>query len=187
MIYFSILLQDIMLIGLTGTPGCGKTTVAMALAERGYNVVSLNHLAKNKDCVISYDEDRDTYEVDLEKLDAHIQDELSDKDLIIEGHLAHFLTLDKLIILRCDPIELRRRLASKDWSGAKIKENVDAEIMDVIKIEAHEEDQNYFEIDTSYMEPKEVADRIEAIINGEYKYPKIDWLRKYEYLLFESP
>jgi adenylate kinase len=187
MIYFSILLQDIMLIGLTGTPGCGKTTVAESLTRRGYKVISLNHLARNKDCVTSYDEDRDSYEVDLDKLDTLVQDEFSDKDLIIEGHLAHFLTLDKLIILRCDPIELRRRLASKDWSRAKIKENVDAEIMDVIKIEAHEEDQNYFEIDTSDMEPKEVADRIVAIINGDYIYPKIDWLRKYEYLLFESP
>ena len=51
-----------MLIGLTGTPGCGKTAVAQILAKVGYNVVSLNNLAKSKDCITSYDEDRDTYE-----------------------------------------------------------------------------------------------------------------------------
>jgi adenylate kinase len=187
MIYFSILLWVIMLIGLTGTPGCGKTKVATILKDRGYSVVSLNLMAKEEDCVTSYDKPRNSYEVDLEKLDEIVNRKYSDSDLIIEGHLSHFLSVDRVIILRCDPFVLKNRLDSRGWSKSKIKENVDAEILDVIKVEAHEEDQAIFEIDTSRKTPEEVVESIQNIIKGEYQDPKVDWLSKYEHILFKSP
>jgi adenylate kinase len=186
MIYFARLLQDMMLIGLTGTPGCGKTEAAKILGERGYNIISLNDLARKKDCFASYDKERDSHEVDLERLDDIVQGEYSESDLIIEGHLSHFLSVDKVIILRCDPLILRERLNTKGWSPEKVKENVDAEILDAIKVEAHEEDHEIFEIDTSRKDPNEVADSIQDIISGEYVNPTIGWLEKYEYILFES-
>ena len=106
-------------------------------------------------------------------------------DTIIEGHLSHLLSVESAIILRCDPIVLGERLKAKDWQKEKIKENVGAEILDVIKIEAYESLEKVFEIDTSHKTAEEVADAIEDILKGDYTAPEIGWLNKYEYLLFE--
>ena len=186
MIYFSILLHHFMLVGMTGTPGCGKTEVAKILKQRGFNIVPLNQIAQEKDCITSYDKSHNSQEVDLERLNKIVQRDYSDSDLIIEGHLSHFLSVDMLLILRCDPLILRKRLDSKGWSKSMIKQNVDAEILDVIKVEAHEEGHRFFEIDTSNLDPGEVADSIQDIIKGKYEDPDINWLEKYDYILLES-
>jgi adenylate kinase len=174
-----------MLIGLTGTPGCGKTTSSLILRERGYNIKDLNRIATENNCVADYDKERDSKEIDIRKLNEFIISKFSNGDFIIEGHLSHFLSVDKVIILRCDPLILKKRLEDKKWSDSKVRENVEAEILDVIKVEAYEEDHEIFEIDSTQKTPHEVADDIESIIKGNYQCPKIDWLEKYEHLLFK--
>ena len=174
-----------MLIGLTGTPGCGKTTSSMILQERGYNLKDLNRIAKDNNCVVDYDKKRDSYEIDIGRLNDFVIKEFSDINCIIEGHLSHLLSVDKVIILRCDPLILKKRLEKKKWSISKVKENVEAEILDVIKVEAYDEDHEIFEIDSTRKAPEKVADDIENIIKGNYKGLKIDWLKKYEHLLFD--
>jgi adenylate kinase len=178
--------MELMLIGLTGTPGCGKTTSSSILRARGHTLMDLNQIAEENQCIVGYDEVRASKEIDIERLNNFILNEFSDTDCIIEGHLSHLLSVDKVVILRCDPVILRKRLADKNWPQSKIKENVEAEILDVIKVEAYEENHKIFEIDSSKKTPNEVADDIERIINGNYESPNIDWLKKYEYLLFES-
>ena len=171
MIYFHISNMRTMLIGLTGTPGSGKTTSSDILIGRGYDIKDLNQIAKEHQCVVDYDKERDSREIDTEKLNRAFLREFSGKNCIIEGHLSHLLSVDMVIILRCDPLILKKRLEDKGWSQSKVKENVEAEILDVIKIEAHEEGHEIYEIDN--------------IIKGNYKGPKIDWLKKYEYLHFD--
>jgi adenylate kinase len=174
-----------MLIALSGTPGCGKTTVSAILEDRGYCVKSVQSLSEENDCISGYDEDMDSNEIDLEKLNKFVTGLIKEEDCLIEGHLSHLLSVDKVIILRCDPVVLNKRLEGKGWNDKKIKENVRAEIMDVIKVEAYEEDHKVFEIDTTEKNPKGVADKIERIIKGDTSDINIDWLEKYEYLLFE--
>ncbi len=174
-----------MFVALTGTPGVGKTTVARILRGRGYDVLDLNQLAEEKNFITGYDEKRDSNIVDVEELDDYIRSHNTKKDLIIEGHLSHLLSVESAIILRCDPIVLGERLKAKGWQENKIKENVAAEILDVIKIEAFEMLDKVFEIDTTRKTAEEVADSIEGIMNGKYIAPEIGWLKKYEYLLFE--
>jgi adenylate kinase len=175
-----------MLIGLSGTPGCGKTTSAEILRNMGYTVVDLNQYAKNNNCLGDYDKDRDSYEINLEKLNGLVLGDFSDADCIIEGHLSHLLSLNMVIILRCNPLILRKRLEEKGWVEKKIAENIEAEILDVIKVEAHEEDHKIFEIDSSHKTPEQIADTITRIIKGDYESPRIDWLMDYEYLLLKS-
>ncbi|MEE9151883.1 MAG: NMP kinase, partial [Thermoplasmata archaeon] len=95
-----------------------------------------------------------------------------------------FLSMDLAIILRCDPLVLEERLREKKWPEKKIRENVGAEILDVIKVEAFEVLDKVYEIDTTHKNSEEVTDAIEEIIEGNYEEPHIDWLDKYDYLLF---
>jgi adenylate kinase len=185
MIYFSKCLGIIMMVSITGTPGCGKTSAAQVLKGRGYSVKAVNLLAEEANCVADYDKEMDSKEIDLEKLNDYVAKNLKGEDNIIEGHLSHLLSVDKVIILRCDPLILRKRLEEKGWNDSKIKENVEAEILDVIKVEVYEEEHKIHEIDTTLKNPHDVADDIEKIINGDCEDTNVDWLEKYEYILFE--
>ena len=118
---------------LTGTPGTGKTTIGKILRDRyGLKVVDLNEVIRAHQYYAGRDENRDCLIVDLEALKAHPFSE----DLVLEGHLSHNLLVDRVIVLRTNPVALRRRLQQKAFSDKKINENVEAEILDVILVEA---------------------------------------------------
>ncbi len=164
-----------MLIALTGTPGVGKTTVARVLMKRGYRVLSVNELAEKFNCVIG--EEEGCKVVDVEKLAEEVR-KIVRGVTIVEGHLSHLLKPNVAIVLRCNPIELKRRLESKGWSEEKVLENVEAELIDVILVEALEEVGEVYEIDTTNSSPDEVANAVEEILKGRgdrYR-PKIDWI-----------
>ena len=173
-----------MLIALTGTPGVGKTHCADVLRKRGYSVIDLNQLATSHDFIEGRDEERDSHIIDIEVLDGFIRKEYQNKDVTFEGHLSHLLSVDMAVILRCNPLVLQERLATKGWKESKIMENVQAEILDVIKIEAFEHLERVYEIDTTSRSPLEVADFFEAVISGKGVGEDIGWLEEFEYLLF---
>ncbi|ADB57349.1 adenylate kinase family protein [Archaeoglobus profundus] len=165
-----------MLIALTGTPGVGKSTVAEILRKRGYIVLSVNELAEKFNCIIG--EEEGCKIVDVEKLAENVRKVVKGLT-IIEGHLSHLLNPDLAIVLRCNPLELKRRLERKGWSEEKILENVEAELVDVILIEALDSVEKVYEIDTTNLTPEEVANAVEEILRGEsekYKPGRIDWL-----------
>ncbi len=165
-------------VAITGTPGTGKTTVANVLRRRGYRILSVNELAERLDCIIG--EEEGCKVVDVEKLAERVRSILPKGLVLLEGHLSHHLNPDKVIVLRCNPVELKRRLEGKGWPEEKVLENVEAEIVDSILIEAIESCDEVYEIDTTEMLPEEVADAIELLIRGEakdrFKPGKIDWI-----------
>jgi adenylate kinase len=91
--------------------------------------------------------------------------------------------MDRVILLRCHPKILRKRLEKKAWAVEKITENVDAETLDVILCEAveHHHENNIFEIETTSRTINEVAACVEEIITQDfapvlkYKIGQIDW------------
>lgn len=167
-----------MTASLTGTPGVGKTSVANVLRSMDYSVLDLNDFIIKKDLRGIKDVPRDTYEVDISLLNNKHSDELSKYD-IVEGHLSHHLDLSPIIILRCSPIELRKRVEAKDWHQAKIEENMMAEILDVILLESLEYDnREVYEIDTTDIKPQDAALSVIDILKGDttsYAYGRIDW------------
>ncbi len=169
-----------MLIALTGTPGTGKSSVAELLRRKGYRVASVVELAKKYDCVI--DEEDGEFVIDIEKLAARIED----FDGVVEGHLSNLLKPDLAIVLRCNPAVLKERLRERKWSEEKLMENVEAELLDVILVEALEQAGEVYEIDTTEMSVDEVADAVDSIIKGDeevrkrYKPGRIDWLSELE-------
>ena len=158
------------MLAITGTPGVGKTTVARILEKRGYRVGSVNEVAKKYGCV---DEEEGELVVDIEKLKESFSEDLD----FIEGHLSHYFA-DRCVVLRCNPLVLKERLQSKGWDKEKILENLEAELIDQILVEALDICSEVHEIDTTGMTPEEVADLIEKIYHGELKlgYGRVDWI-----------
>jgi adenylate kinase len=176
-----------MIIALSGTPGTGKTAVSEQLRKKGYKVIDINKIAQEQNFFTEYDRSRETHEVDLGGLNEYLRKELPElaasgsTPLFLEGHLAHlFDFIDFVIILRCALDVLQERLNSKNWHEKKILENLEAEALDVITIEAVEKygEDKVFEVDTSNVSIDIVLEKIQKIIEGdtdEFKPGKIDW------------
>lgn len=174
-----------MRVALSGTPGTGKTAVADALATQGYTVVHLHRLAKENSCISGLDEMRASELIDVKKLNAVIKKKYRTDDLVFfDGHFGHLLrSMEKVIILRCHPQELTHRLSKKKWKDKKIKENVEAETIDVILCQAVDRfpAEDIFEIDTTKKTSDAVAQDIVGIVKKkfrpirQYRIGQIDW------------
>ena len=149
-----------------------------ALARRGRKVVEVNQLAREKRLLGRRDRRRETREVDTVSLDKLISEDEGLDGAILVGHLAHLLTVDLIVVLRCRPSVLAARLAERKYPKAKVQENVEAEALDVILIEAAETGRPLLEIDTTDKSVDEVVEAMEEILAGErekYAIGHIDW------------
>lgn len=183
-----------MIIALTGTPGTGKTTVCGIIREHSqyrkqYTVIDLNKLVLSEKLYTGKDEARDTYEADMDKLEERMKQITSQipagMDVIMESHLSHLLPADAIIVLRAHPVALRKRLGKRmDYSFSKVKENADAEALDVILVESAQRNKNVFEINTTEKNTLAVAKSVVSIIESlkqgkvpeEYLPGKINWI-----------
>jgi len=159
--------------GITGTPGTGKSSAADELARRGYPVVRLAETVK--EYIIGEDGERDTRIIDE---DRWIR-EFIPVEGIVEGHLAHLLPCDRVVILRCRPDILLARLRSRGYGGEKCRENAEAEALDVCLIETLERHppEHVLEIDATELPSGGVADLIEDFLEGRVppSHGGIDW------------
>ncbi|ABN07296.1 nucleotide kinase (related to CMP and AMP kinase)-like protein [Methanocorpusculum labreanum Z] len=162
-----------MMIGITGTPGCGKTTVADLLRDMGYPVLDLKTTVGP--FVLEHD---DASGSDIVDVDAWA-DAFPYTEGFVEGGFAHYLPCDKIVILRCRPDVLRERLASRGYSKEKIRENLEAEALDVILIETADAfaSEQIYEIDTTSTERESVVRRIISFAKGETpaSFGSLDW------------
>ncbi len=158
-------------IGVTGTPGTGKSTVSSHLDGK---IVDIRDYLEEKS--LGEVNENGEIEVDIEELMKNAPEEPVDNNLILEGHMAHFLDLDYCIVLRCRPDVLRERLEERDYSDEKIRENVESEAMDVILSQTVQSQKKVFEVDTTEKSVEEVVEEIRsAIENKEVKYGVVDW------------
>lgn len=162
-----------MMVCISGVPGTGKSSVSEVLREMNYNVIPQNDTTGSY--FICDDPDRDTAVIDEDLWAA----EFEHFDGVIEGHLTHLLECDKLVILRCRPDVLEVRLDKRGYSPEKVRENVEAEALDTILIEALEnhKDDIILELDTSERTPEEIAVEIDDFIRGkrEAGFGNTDW------------
>ena len=183
------------IILISGTPGTGKSSVSKQIAnEINARVISLNLLARSERLTSEYDEERDTWVINEEKLRKKtlnlIKQAKNDhiEVLIIEGHFADIIPekyVDLIIILRCEPSILSQRLRKRGYNEKKTKENIQSEILGNCTnffIESKVKKPIY-EIDTSNLSINELRDEIIGIIlNKEhiekYRLGQIDWLEK---------
>lgn len=161
---------------ITGTPGVGKSTIASILARRlNALLVNINELVDEKYLYTGYDKERKFKIVDIDTLCNELGEivQTSSKSVIIEGHLSHyFKNADVIIVLRANLDVLNERLISKGFDDVKIRENIEAEAIDICTWEAfHIHGEKTNEIDTSDMSPDEAVDLIIEILKGNKKLP----------------
>lgn len=170
-------------IFITGTPSVGKTTIASELASKiNGKLIKINDFAIENDLVLGIDPEKGYKIIDVENLDLKLSDTLNslNKTAIVEGHLSHFCSnADKIIVLRANPDILKERLSQRNYSENKIRENLEAEALNICGTESYENHgEKVNEIDCSDLEIDEIVDLIIAIINNEKEFPfgKIDFL-----------
>lgn len=178
-----------MLIGLTGTPGTGKSSVSKILeTNSGYKIIHLNELIKSENLYKEVDENRDSVIADMDKISGRVSEIVEDGGspvTILESHLSHYIA-DTVVVLRASPKELDKRLSSRGYSSEKIQENKDAEELDVILFESVEWGNRVFEVDTTGRSLNDVASDVDEIITAlknddteqvtsKYKPGSVDW------------
>jgi adenylate kinase len=186
------------IIGISGTPATGKTSVAEILvknlnknvkkAAEKYRLVKLNDVVKKAGAQVGYDEKRHSKIVGVTKLRTALK-ELAEKrrNIVMEGHFAHLLQADLVVVLRCEPKALESRLRAKyDWP-TKVTENAEAELMGVITEEAMlmHKIGTVFEVDTTRRDAAETAAIVQRILEGdgqaraENAVGGIDWMKSF--------
>jgi adenylate kinase len=162
-----------MMCGITGTPGTGKSLIGNELAKRGHTVIHLTDTVGPY--VTGVDEERDTQLIDAGRW----AEEFVPVDGFVEGHFAHLLPCDRIIVLRCRPDVLMNRLALRKYRKAKIRENAEAEALDSCLIETVERYAPFqiLELDTTDRDAAYCADQIERFIKGEIPadFGHVDW------------
>jgi adenylate kinase len=167
------------LTALTGTPGTGKTTVAGRL-PRGARASEVLELADRMGAARSGTAgDTGPWTVDLARMRRAWGRGRLARDGVLVGHLAHLLPVRDVIVLRCHPRELERRLGRHRRQGRRERdENLVAEATDVILIEAIRPGHRVWEIDTTARSPSDVALEVRRLLRRRPppSYGRVDWL-----------
>lgn len=108
--------------------------------------------------------------------------------VFIESHFAHMLTVvDRIIVLRCRPSVLQKRLDGREYPPEKVRENLEAEGMDLILQEAvqvrddlREQGHRVLvgEVDTTDRSVEECVDEVLSLAQEEsanLEIGRVDW------------
>ena len=176
-------------VALTGTPGTGKTTVARHL-DRSYRTAEVAEVA------LRFGTGHATPQgviVDLAATHRAWRAKRDPPADVMVGHLAHLLPIRDVIVLRCHPRELARRLAHSRRSTEQERHaNLVAEATDAILVEAVQLRRRIWEIDTTGRTAVSVARDVDRRLRtrGRPSYGRVDWLADpwvSEHLLDWSP
>lgn len=180
------------IIIITGTPGVGKTSVARLLSSKiRATHVNLTELAEKERLIIEFDQARNSKVIDETKIKEKLIEILgcSRGDIVVDGHYAVFVTpkehVTHVFVLRRDPIELKRLLEKRGFSGQKLWENLAAEILDVCLVDSLNlmpEGVKICEIDVTDKAFSRVVEYVLAVLRGEEEclLGVVDWLEKLE-------
>ncbi|KAK1240658.1 hypothetical protein MKX07_004686 [Trichoderma sp. CBMAI-0711] len=178
---------------ITGTPGVGKTTHSEILAERtGLRHLSVNQVVKDKECHEGWSDEYQSWIVDEDKTSCQkgtlrltlvanlpvsdeqlldvIEDDVKAGGCIIDWHACDLFPrswIDLVVVLRVDSKTLYDRLEARNYAEAKLQENLDSEIMEVLLQEAREAFDEEIVVELTSNDSEEMEsniDRIEAWI-----------------------
>jgi adenylate kinase len=169
-------------VGITGTPGTGKKTVAPLVASMlEFRTIGLDDLARSHNLV-----EGASGEVDTGALRAKLEDELRGP-AVVYGHLLPYVlprrSARRIIVLRCEPTVLKRRLLGRGYGAERVVQNVEAELIGLVSAEAysHYGSSLTAELDATSPPPDSVAESAVEVVRGERAPPpRIDWTPSYD-------
>ena len=140
---------------VTGVPGTGKSTLSsllyaqlnesinIKLGTAGieyYKYVHVGELIKANKLWKDYDEARQCTILDVDMVVDYLEPIVPRGGCVVDFHSSDIFPeryFDMVILLRCDNTVLYKRLEARGYSQAKITENIDCEIHDVVKEEVY--------------------------------------------------
>lgn len=169
--------------GITGTPGAGKKTLAPMVASRlGLPCISLYDQAVSSGLIRQGDNDA---EVDTTILGRFIVKHVNGPALVY-GHLLPYVLggreLRRVVVLRCEPKTLKRRLLARGYQPRRAMENVEAELIGVLSAESMTAfgESKTVEFDTTASKPASAARVISKLLKGSGgPSSRIDWTLSY--------
>lgn len=172
------------ILGITGSPGTGKKTIAPLVAkELGAACQSINDIAKSEGLLRVK---KGVADVDTELLRKALASHLKSPS-VVYGHLLPYCldrrTASRVVVLRCEPSVLKQRLESRGYPQAKVLENVEAELIGEISADTFRVfgRAKTAELDTTYTAPKEAAAAVVSIAKRERARSKpVDWMPNYD-------
>ena len=171
-----------MAIVITGNPGVGKHTTAKEIIRHlELSILDINTIARDSGL---FELDKDTNDVDVEKLEKIIDKKISDSSLIV-GHLAPYVVppekIDKVVVLRKSPYDLLDVYKKRGYTKEKSKENAGSEVLGIIANDAIDRfGTKVFQVDTTGKSVEEVSGIVLNIFDDNYSSEEheIDWLEK---------
>lgn len=123
-------------------------------------------------------------EIDVTRLRRRLLS-LASGPCVVYGHLLPYVLKEgdvrKVVVLRCEPRTLAKRLRARGYSKGKIQENVEAELIGTVSFDATKEmgAGKTFECDTTKSTPSEAAELVVSIISGHGRPQRFDWMPRY--------
>jgi len=169
------------LLGITGSPGTGKKTVAAIVGE----LLRTRPLALG-DLAAKSTDGKEEGEVDVKEVRAELL-KVDPPPSVIFGHLLPYVVtkaeVRTVFVLRCDPRVLKSRLAGRGYSARKVRDNVEAELIGVIQSDSIGTfgEAKVSELDTTSTPPRSTAEELVRRQGGaSLARERIDWIRGYD-------
>ena len=171
---------------LGGTPGTGKTSVARRLSqELDCAYVNATDLLRDVDGLAHDPTGRLTMlatDEGLERASRLLIERAKRKCIILDtvfprewfDHLEYYVAT--VVLLRCNPVALMKRLSKRDWPLDKVVENALAEAFGIIAESLLDISYDVIEIDTTSTSPMEAVSRVFGKLLDWETGIKIDWL-----------
>jgi len=171
-------------VGVTGTPGTGKKSVAPLMARQlGLGCLGLNDYALSHVRVAEPDRE---WEVDTQELRKRLRRDLHSPTVVYGHLLPQVLSLGsvaRVVVLRCEPAVLKERLRDRGYPKKKLVDNLEAELIGLVSSDAFDAfgPGKTFEVDTTISTPAEAALFATRVVRGEAQPgPRIDWTESYD-------
>ncbi|MCI4331681.1 MAG: AAA family ATPase [Thermoplasmata archaeon] len=148
---------------ISGSPGTGKSSVARGLGHE-YDIVEVGDLAVG----LGIGKRRGkTVELDLRRLRRQLEGRRPGAGRVYVGHLAHLLPVRDVVLLRCHPVELERRLRrAHRGSPEDRRANGVVEATDLILLEALKLRRRVWEVDTTGRSIPMVAREVASLLRS---------------------
>jgi adenylate kinase len=125
---------------ITGTPGTGKTTTCSALAEATQlRHVSIGDLVKHKNLHDGWDDNLECYVINEDLVCDELENMMEEGGNVVDHHGCDFFPerwFDRIVVLQTENSILYDRLSRRGYTGAKLSNNIECEIFQVLLEEA---------------------------------------------------